>query len=70
MLKAFDTSVLVAALSASHGVHDVARSYLDDALHVVAAEKAGADELLTFNGRDFRRMSPEDPTWLVARGMR
>lgn len=142
MLKVFDTSVLVAALSEAHNVHDLARLHLDealdgqvdlavsahalaevyatltvlpvrpritprqawyliednlldvahivtleaedyaavlrritqlglvsgavyDALHVVAAEKAGADELLTFNGRDFRRMPPEDPTRLV-----
>lgn len=142
MLKAFDTSVLVAALAAAHGVHDVARPYLDEALdgqtrmavsthalaetyatltvlqvrpritpgqawhlieenvlrvarvvtldpddygaalrrmtrlglvsgavydvlHVVAAEKIEADELVTFNGRDFRRMPPEDPTRLV-----
>ena len=142
MLKAFDTSVLVAALSAAHGVHDVARPHLDDALegrtrmavsahalaetyatltvlqvrpritpgqalhlieenvlqvarvvaldandyaaalqrmtrlglvsgsvydalHIVAAENAEADELLTFNGRDFRRMPPKDPTRLV-----
>jgi predicted nucleic acid-binding protein len=36
-----------------------------DALHVVAAEKINADQLLTFNGRDFRRMPPEDPTDLV-----
>lgn len=36
-----------------------------DALHVRAAEKVEADELLTFNGRDFRRMPPEGPTRLV-----
>jgi predicted nucleic acid-binding protein len=36
-----------------------------DALHVRAAEKVAADELLTFNGRDFRRMPPEGPTRLV-----
>lgn len=142
MRKAFDTSVLVAALSVAHDVHAVARSHLDealdgqirmvvsahalaetyatltvlqvrpritpghawrlieenvlrvarvvrlesddyaaalrrmtrlglasgaiyDALHVVAAEKADADALLTFNGRDFRRMPPEAPTQLV-----
>jgi hypothetical protein len=34
-------------------------------LHVRSAEKAEADELLTFNGRDFRRMPPADPTQLV-----
>lgn len=36
-----------------------------DALHVRAAEKAEADELLTFNGRDFRRMPPRGDTELV-----
>lgn len=36
-----------------------------DALHVRCAEKAAADELRTFNGRDFRRMPPTDPTTLV-----
>ena len=36
-----------------------------DGLHVRAAEKAGADELHTFNDRDFRRMPPEPPCRLV-----
>lgn len=36
-----------------------------DALHVRAAEKGGADELVTFNGRDFRRMPPASPCRLV-----
>ncbi len=36
-----------------------------DALHVRAAEKAGADELVTINGRDFRRMPPAPPCRLV-----
>jgi len=36
-----------------------------DALHVRCAEEASADELRTFNGRDFRRMPPEAPTELV-----
>ena len=36
-----------------------------DALHVRAAEKAGCDELVTFNERDFRRLTPEPPTQLV-----
>ncbi|MCS3650096.1 putative nucleic acid-binding protein [Salinibacter ruber] len=35
-----------------------------DVLHVLCAEKASADELRTFNGRDFRRMPPEEPTTL------
>lgn len=142
MLKAFDTSVLVATLSEAHAEHEVARSHLKDAvggkiqmavsahalaetystltvlqvrpritpeqawhlikesvldiaevvpldasdyaavtermtrlalvsgaiydgLHVRAAEKVGADQLLTFNGRDFRRIPLEEPTELV-----
>lgn len=36
-----------------------------DGLHVRASEKAGADQLLTFNGHDFRRMPPEEPIELV-----
>lgn len=36
-----------------------------DALHVRAAEKAGAGELVTINGRDFLRMPPADPCRLV-----
>jgi predicted nucleic acid-binding protein len=36
-----------------------------DGLHVRAAEKIDADELLTCNGSDFRRMPPADPTRLV-----
>ena len=36
-----------------------------DALHVRAAEKAEADELVTSNGRDFLRMPPEPPCRLV-----
>lgn len=36
-----------------------------DGLHVRSAEKAEADALLTFNGRDFRRMPPANPTELV-----
>ena len=36
-----------------------------DGLHVRAAEKAGADELVTFNGRDFLRMPPAPPCRLV-----
>lgn len=36
-----------------------------DAVHVRCAEKASADELRTFNGRDFRRMPPEGETELV-----
>lgn len=36
-----------------------------DALHVIAAEKVEAHELITFNADDFRRMPPEAPTDLV-----
>lgn len=36
-----------------------------DALHVRAAEKAGAHEIVTFNGRDFHRMPPEPPCRVV-----
>lgn len=36
-----------------------------DCLHVIAAERAGVDELRTFNGRDFRRMPPRGDTRLV-----
>lgn len=36
-----------------------------DALHVLCAETASADELRTFNGTDFRRMPPEGSTDLV-----
>lgn len=36
-----------------------------DALHTYCAEKASADELRTFNGKDFRRMRPEGDTELV-----
>ncbi len=36
-----------------------------DALHVRAAEKVEADELVTFNGRDFLRFPPASPTRLV-----
>ena len=44
---------------------DLASGAVYDALHVRAAEKARADELVTFNGRDFRRMPPADPCRLV-----
>ena len=36
-----------------------------DGLHVRAAEKAEANELVTLNGRDFRRMPPAPPCRLV-----
>lgn len=36
-----------------------------DALHVRAAEKVEAAELVTYNGQDFRRMPPEGPTRLT-----
>jgi predicted nucleic acid-binding protein len=36
-----------------------------DALHVQCAEKVSADEVRTFNGKDFRRMPPGGGTDLV-----
>jgi len=36
-----------------------------DALHVRCAESPPVQEIRTFNGRDFRRMPPADPTELV-----
>lgn len=36
-----------------------------DLLHVRSAEVAGADELVAFNGRDFRRMEPQGACRLV-----
>lgn len=36
-----------------------------DALHVTCAEKTAVEELRTFNGQDFQRMPPADPTRLV-----
>ncbi len=44
---------------------DLLSGAIYDALHVRAAEKAGAAELVSFNGRDFRRMPPELPCRLV-----
>lgn len=44
---------------------DLSSGAVYDALHVRAAEKAGAEELLTFNGAHFRRMPPEPPCRLV-----
>jgi predicted nucleic acid-binding protein len=45
--------------------HDLSSGAIYDALHVVGAEKVEAEELVTFNGRDFRRMPPEAPTQLL-----
>ncbi len=36
-----------------------------DLLHVRSAEVGGADKLVTFNGRDFRRMEPQGTCQLV-----
>ncbi len=44
---------------------DLVSGAVYDGLHVRAAEKGGADELHTINGRDFRRMPPEPPCRLV-----
>lgn len=45
--------------------HDLSSGAVYDALHVVAAEKTEAAELVTFNGSDFRRMPPKEPTELT-----
>jgi predicted nucleic acid-binding protein len=44
---------------------DLSSGAIYDGLHLVAAERIGANELVTFNGRDFRRMPPQTPTELV-----
>lgn len=36
-----------------------------DGLHVRAGEKAGVQQIVTCNGRDFRRMPPAEPIELV-----
>ena len=36
-----------------------------DLIHVRSAEVGQADELVTFNGRDFRRMKPQGACQLV-----
>jgi len=45
--------------------HDLASGAIYDALHVVAAEKTEAAELVTFNGSDFQRMPPRGNTELT-----
>lgn len=45
--------------------HGLSSGAIYDALHVVAAEKTEARELVTFNGLDFRRMPPEGATELT-----
>jgi predicted nucleic acid-binding protein len=45
--------------------HDLASGAIYDTLHVVAAEKTDAAELVTFNGSDFRRMPPKGSTKLT-----
>lgn len=37
-----------------------------DAITVRAAEKAGADKILTFNAKDFIRICPENPAWILS----
>ena len=44
---------------------DLSSGAVYDALHVAAAEKVEAAELVTFNGKDFQRMPPQGPTELV-----
>lgn len=45
--------------------HGLSSGAIYDALHVVAAEKTDAVELVTFNGKDFRRMPPKGATELT-----
>ena len=45
--------------------HGLSSGAIYDALHVVAAEKTEAKELVTFNGSDFRRMPPKGSTKLT-----
>lgn len=45
--------------------HGLSSGAIYDALHVVAAEKTEAKELVTFNGSDFRRMLPKGSTELT-----
>lgn len=45
--------------------HDLSSGAIYDALHVVAAEKTEAKELVTFNGSDFWRMPPKGTTELT-----
>jgi predicted nucleic acid-binding protein len=45
--------------------HDLSSGAIYDALHVVATEKTDAVELVTFNGKDFRRMPPKGATELT-----
>lgn len=52
MLLAIDTSVIVAGALAGHAFHARALG-----LHLVEAERAGADVFLTFNPSDFQRLA-------------
>lgn len=45
--------------------HGLSSGAIYDALHVVAAEKTEAKELVTFNGSDFRRIPPKGTTELT-----
>ena len=45
--------------------HGLSSGAIYDGLHVAVAESVQADRLVTFNGRDFRRMPPAAPTELV-----
>ena len=45
--------------------HNLSSGAVYDALHVVAAEKTDAVELVPFNENDFRRMPPKEPTELT-----
>lgn len=59
MKVAFDTSVLVAASLEFHPHFD--------ALHVVAAEAAGADLILTFNATHFHQVAGDGSPTILAR---
>ena len=65
MLLAIDTSVIVAGALVGHAFHATERcasrglksGVIYDALHLVEAERTGADVFLTFNPSDFERLA-------------
>jgi hypothetical protein len=61
---AVDTSVLVAALERC-SERGLSSGAIFDAAHVIAAEMAGAERILTFNGGDFRRLAATDTPPIV-----
>lgn len=60
-LDAGDYAAVVGRMASLHLVSGA----IYDGLHVRAAEQAEADELVTLNGRDFRRMPPAPPCRLI-----